>query len=74
MPGAGVAHLEGQLIAVGGNLERDLALRGELDRVAEQVQQHLAQVAAVEHHPRRHVLRDRHAQAQRLAPRRLRDT
>src|SRR6202022_4343850 len=43
----GIAHLEDELAAIGRAADLDLALVGELDRVADEVQQHLREPARV---------------------------
>ena len=68
--GAGVPH--GQADRIGlrtvRDLERDGAAVRELDTVAEQVEQHLAQLLAIAGHRRRHARGDRQVEAEVLLP------
>ena len=69
---AGVAHLEAQLVLGGGfaqtaHVELDATALGELDRVADQVGQHLAQPDRVAAYRQAHVGVDVQFQAQALA-------
>src|ERR1044072_5251204 len=63
---AGVDDLKGQLLADARDVETALALAGELDGVADQVEQHLAKMPAVQAHRRRDVGRDRGSEFQML--------
>ena len=68
--GAGVTHGQADRIGLRAvrDLKRDSAAVRELDAVAEQVEQHLAQLLAIAGHRRRHALRNRQVEGELLLP------
>ena len=70
MPGPVSTHGQADRIGLRAvrDLERDSAAVRELDAVAEQVEQHLAQLLAIADHRRRHALRNRQVEGELLLP------